>query len=47
MAVYGGPTKEESFEKCSILFKFKKGESATELWRINHRNTWSILRIKI
>jgi hypothetical protein len=29
------------------LFKFKEGESATELWRINHRNTWSILRIKL
>jgi hypothetical protein len=24
-----------------------EGESATELWRINHRNTFSILRIKL
>ena len=24
-----------------------KGESATEHWRINHRNTLSILRIKL
>jgi hypothetical protein len=24
-----------------------EGKSATELWRINHRNTWSILRIKL
>jgi len=31
----------ETFEKCSILFKAKKGES------FNHRNTLSILRIKI
>jgi hypothetical protein len=31
----------ETFEKCSILFKFKEGEN------FNHRNTWSILRIKI
>jgi hypothetical protein len=31
----------ETFEKCSILFKFKDGEN------FNHRNTWSILRIKI
>jgi len=29
------------FEKCSILFKFKAGEN------FNHRNTLSILRIKI
>jgi hypothetical protein len=28
-------------------FKFKEGESATELWRIIHKNTWSILRIKL
>jgi hypothetical protein len=28
-------------------FKFKEGKSATELWRINHRNTYSILRIKL
>ncbi len=38
---------EETFEKCSILLKFKEGESATELWRINRRNTWCILRIKL
>jgi len=31
----------ETFEKCSILFKFKAGEN------FNHRNTLSILRIKI
>jgi hypothetical protein len=31
----------ETFEKCSILFKFKEGEN------FNHRNTFSILRIKI
>jgi len=31
----------ETFEKCSILFKFKEGEN------FNHRNTWSILRIKL
>jgi len=31
----------ETFEKCSILFKFKKGEN------FNRRNTLSILRIKI
>jgi len=31
--------KEETFEKCSILFKAKEGEN------FNHRNTWSILRI--
>ncbi len=31
----------ETFEKCSILFKFKEGEN------FNHRNTYSILRIKI
>jgi len=31
----------ETFEKCSILFKFKEGEY------FNHRNTFSILRIKI
>jgi hypothetical protein len=29
------------------LFKFKEGESATELWRINQKNTLSILRIKL
>jgi hypothetical protein len=31
----------ETFEKCSILFKAKEGEN------FNHRNTLSILRIKI
>jgi hypothetical protein len=31
----------EAFEKCSILFKFKEGAN------FNHRNTLSILRIKI
>ena len=31
----------ETFEKCSILFKFKEGEN------FNRRNTLSILRIKI
>jgi len=31
----------ETFEKCSILFKFKEGEN------FNHRNTCSILRIKL
>jgi len=31
----------ETFEKCSILFKFKEGED------FNHRNTLSILRIEI
>ena len=34
-------TKNETFEKCSILFKAKEGEN------FNHRNTLSILRIKI
>ena len=34
-------TQYETFEKCSILFKAKKGEN------FNHRNTGSILRIKI
>jgi len=33
--------KEETFEKCSILVKFKEGEN------FNHRNTLSILRIEI
>jgi hypothetical protein len=33
--------KEETFEKRSILFKAKEGEN------FNHRNTLSILRIKI
>ncbi|HUT42943.1 MAG TPA: hypothetical protein VMW95_01300, partial [Desulfobacterales bacterium] len=32
---------KETFEKCSILFKAKEGEN------FNHRNTFSILRIKI
>jgi len=31
----------ETFEKCSISFKFKEGDN------FNHRNTLSILRIKI
>jgi D-serine deaminase-like pyridoxal phosphate-dependent protein len=31
----------ETFEKCSILFKFKEGEN------FKHRNTLGILRIKI
>jgi len=31
----------ETFEKCSILFKFKEVED------FNHRNTLSISRIKI
>ncbi len=34
-------TKTETFEKCSILFKFKEGEN------FNHRNTLSILRIAL
>ncbi|MEE8480345.1 MAG: hypothetical protein V3T59_03800, partial [Desulfobacterales bacterium] len=33
--------KFETFEKCSILFKFKAGEN------FNHRNTLSILRIAL
>jgi hypothetical protein len=32
---------KDTFEKCSILFKFKAGEN------FNRRNTLSILRIKI
>jgi len=32
---------KEIFEKCSFLFKIKEGED------FNHRNTWSISRIKI
>jgi hypothetical protein len=32
---------QETFEKCSILFKFKEGED------FNRRNTSSILRIEI
>jgi len=35
------PLQLEGFEKYSILFKFKEGEN------FNHRNTWSILRIKL
>ncbi len=31
----------ETFEKCSILFKFKAGKN------FNHRNTLSILRIAL
>jgi hypothetical protein len=31
----------ETFEKCSILFKFKEGED------FNRKNTLSILRIEI
>jgi hypothetical protein len=37
----GRRQKPETFEKCSILFKFKEGEN------FNHRNTFSILRIKL
>jgi hypothetical protein len=33
--------KDETFEKCSISFKFKEGEN------FNRRNTLGILRIKI
>ena len=33
--------RTETFEKCSFLFKAKEGEN------FNHRNTFSILRIKI
>ena len=32
---------DDTFEKCSISFKFKEGEN------FNHRNTLSISRIKI
>jgi len=35
------PHSDETFEKCSILFKFKEGEN------FNHRNTLSILRIAL
>ena len=35
------PHTDETFEKCSILFKFKKGDN------FNHRNTFSILRIAL
>ncbi len=34
-------SRPETFEKCSILFKFKAGEN------FNHRNTLSILRIAL
>ncbi len=34
-------TSNETFEKCLILFKFKKDKN------FNHRNTCSISRIKI
>jgi len=37
----GNETNIETFEKYSILFKAKEGEN------FNHRNTLSILRIKI
>jgi len=33
--------KNETFEKCSFLFKFKEGEN------FNHMNTFSISRIKL
>jgi len=33
--------RNETFEKCSILFKFKEGKD------FNRKNTLSILRIKI
>ena len=36
-----GLSHHETFEKCSILFKAKEGDN------FNHRNTLSILRIKI
>jgi hypothetical protein len=36
-----GAGLDESFEKCSILFKVKEDEN------FNHRNTFSISRIKI
>ena len=34
-------SNNETFEKCSILFKFKEDEN------FNHRNTLSILRIAL
>ena len=37
----GIEARTETFEKCSILFKFKEGKN------FNHRNTFSILRITI
>jgi hypothetical protein len=33
--------RDETFEKCLILFKLKEDDN------FNHRNTYSILRIKI
>jgi hypothetical protein len=39
--IYRTDLKSETFEKCSILFKFKEGED------FNRRNTLSILRIEI
>ncbi len=41
LRVAGGKGSGETFEKCSILLKFKKGEN------FNHRNTLSISRIRI
>ncbi len=37
----GIEARTETLEKCSILLKFKEGEN------FNHRNTFSILRIKL
>jgi hypothetical protein len=37
----GSGSLNETFEKCSILFKAKEGEN------FNHRNTWSISRIAL
>ncbi len=37
--------KNEAFAQCSILFKFKEGDP--DSIGVNHRNTLSILRIKI
>jgi hypothetical protein len=39
--ITGIQRQNETFEKCSILFKFKEDEN------FNHRNTLSILRIEI
>jgi hypothetical protein len=36
-----GMPQLETFEKCLFLFKFKEGDN------FNHRNTFSIFRIKI
>jgi len=38
---YGTDTHDETFEKCSILFKVKESEN------FNHRNILNILRIEI